>query len=134
MNVALWVVQGVLAALFLFAGVMKLVMPLEALKGPIEFPGWFMRFIGLAETLGGLGLIVPSLLRIATWLTPLAAAGLAIIMIGAVWVTLTGGEVMGALISVVVGLLAALVAYGRWQLVPLRGRGDEVPVRTAVRG
>lgn len=126
MNVALWIVQGLLAALFLFAGVMKLVVPLEALKGPVDFPGWFMRFIGVVETLGGLGLILPGVFRIATWLTPLAAAGLVIIMIGAVAVTIVGGEVMGGLISLVVGLLAAFIAYGRWKLAPLRGRDTRV--------
>ena len=126
MNVALWIVQGLLAALFLFAGVMKLVLPLEALKGPIDFPGWFMRFIGVAETLGGLGLILPGLFRIATWLTPLAAAGLVIIMMGAVYVTIFGGEIMGGVISLVVGLLAAFVAYGRWRVVPPRGRESRV--------
>jgi hypothetical protein len=126
MNVALWIVQGLLAALFLFAGVMKLVLPLEALKGPIDFPGWFMRFIGVAETLGGLGLILPGIFRIATWLTPLAAAGLIVIMMGAVYVTIFGGELMGGIISLVVGLLAALVLYGRWRVMPLRGRESRV--------
>jgi hypothetical protein len=126
MTIALWVVQGLLAALFLFAGVMKLVLPLDALKGPIDFPGWFMRFIGVAETLGGLGLILPGVFRIATWLTPLAAAGLVIIMMGAVYVTIFGGELMGGVISLVVGLLAAFVAYGRWRVVPLRGKETRV--------
>jgi hypothetical protein len=121
MTYALWIVQGLLAAVFLFAGVMKLVLPLEALKGPVDLPGWLVRFIGVAETLGALGLILPGLLRIAPWLTPLAAAGLVIIMIGAVVITLVGGELVGALISLVVGLLAAFVVYNRWRLAPQRG-------------
>lgn len=122
MTIALWVVQGLLAALFLFAGVMKLVLPLEALKGPVDFPGWFMRFLGVVETLGGIGLVLPGLLRIKPGLTPLAAVGLVIIMIGAVVITLIGGEPMGAAISAVVGLLAAFVAYGRWRLAPQQAR------------
>jgi hypothetical protein len=126
MTYALWVVQGLLAALFLFAGVMKLVLPIEALKGPVEFPGWFMRFIGVAETLGGLGLILPGLLRIAPGLTPLAAAGLAIIMIGAVVITLVGGDVVVAGIPLLVGLLAVFVAYGRWRVAPHRGKEPHV--------
>ena len=81
-----------------------------------------MRFIGVAEMLGGLGLILPGLLRIRQGLTPLAAAGLVIIMIGAVVITLVGRELTGALISLVVGLLAAFVAYGRWRLAPLSAR------------
>ncbi|MBI3030609.1 MAG: DoxX family protein [Candidatus Rokubacteria bacterium] len=121
MTYALWIVQGLLAALFLFAGGMKLVLPLEKLTGPVLVPGLFMRFIGVAEVLGALGLLLPGLLRIRPGLTPLAAAGLVIIMIGATVVTLVGRDVVAALISVVVGLLAAFVAYGRWRLAPHRG-------------
>ena len=115
---ALWIVQGLLAALFLFAGIMKLVLPLDQLAGPVEFPGWFLRFIGVAETLGGLGLILPGLTRIRPGLTPLAAAGLVIIMIGATAVTLMSGSIAMAIPPVVVGVLCAFVAYGRWKLVP----------------
>jgi hypothetical protein len=111
---ALWIVQGLLALLFLFAGGMKLVLPLEALKGPVVLPGPFVRFIGVAEVIGALGLILPGLLRIRPGLTPLAAAGLVLIMIGATVVTVAGGQLVPALIPVVVGLLAAFVAYGRW--------------------
>jgi hypothetical protein len=111
---ALWIVQGLLALLFLFAGGMKLVLPLEALKCPVVLPGPFIRFIGVAEVLGALGLILPGLLRIRPGLTPLAAAGLVLIMIGAMVVTVAGGQLVPALIPVVVGLLAAFVAYGRW--------------------
>ena len=121
MNVALWIVQGLLAALFLFAGGAKLVMSLDQMAGPVALPGWFLRFIGVAEVLGALGLILPGLLRIRSGLTPLAAAGLVIIMIGATVITLAWIGVASALIPFVVGLLAALVAYGRWRLAPLGG-------------
>jgi hypothetical protein len=114
MTYALWIVQGLLALLFLFAGGMKLVLPLEALKGPVVLPGPFVRFIGVAEVLGALGLILPGLLHIRPGLTPLAAAGLVLIMIGATVVTVAGGQLVPALIPVVVGLLAAFVAYSRW--------------------
>ena len=122
MTYALWIVQGLLAALFLFAGGMKLVLPLEALAGPVPLPGLFLRFIGVAEVLGAIGLILPGLLRIRPGLTPLAAAGLVIIMIGATGVTLAGGDVAPALIPLVVGLLSAFVAYGRGRLALHRGR------------
>ena len=122
MTYALWIVQGLLAALFLFAGVMKLVLPLEELKGPVALPGLFLRFIGVAEVLGGLGLILPGLLGIKPGLTPLAAAGLVIIMIGATAVGLAAGDVAMALIPLAVGLLAAFVAYGRWRLAPHQRR------------
>src|SRR5438874_1646836 len=114
MTSALWIVQGLLALIFLFAGSMKLVLPLEVLAEQMPLPGLFMRFIGTAEVLGAIGLIFPGLLRIRPGLTPLAAAGLAIIMIGATVLTLSGGEVALALIPLVVGLLSAFVAYGRW--------------------
>jgi hypothetical protein len=118
MTYALWIVQALLAALFLFAGGMKLVLPLDKLTGPVELPGWFLRFIGVCEVLGGLGLILPGLLRVRPGLTPLAAVGLVIIMIGAIAITLQGGLLSAALISLLVGLLAAFVAYGRWRLAP----------------
>jgi hypothetical protein len=118
---ALWIVQGLLAIVFLFAGGMKLVLPLDALTGPVPLPGLFVRFLGVVEVLGAVGLILPGLLRIRTSLTPLAAAGLVIIMIGATVITLAGGDVAPALIPAVVGLLAAFIAYGRWRLVPNRG-------------
>ena len=122
MTYALWIVQGLLALLFLWAGGIKLVLPLEALAGPVPLPGLFVRFIGVAEVLGAIGLILPGLLRIRPGLTPLAAAGLVIIMIGATVLTLvTIGDIAMALIPLVVGLLAAFVAYGRWRLVPHRG-------------
>ncbi|MES1243850.1 MAG: DoxX family protein [Acidobacteriota bacterium] len=120
LNIALWVVQVLLALLFLWAGGMKLVLPLEKLAGPVHLPGLFVRFIGVAEGLGGLGLLLPGLLRIRPILTVWAAAGLVIIMIGAVAITVQGGGGAGmALIPGVTGLLAAFVAYGRWRLAPL---------------
>ncbi|OGQ83201.1 MAG: hypothetical protein A3F90_11085 [Deltaproteobacteria bacterium RIFCSPLOWO2_12_FULL_60_19] len=120
MTYALWIVQGLLALLFLWAGGMKLVLPLEALEGPVPLPGLFMRFTGVAEVLGALGLILPGLLRIRPGLTPLAAAGLVIVMIGATAITLATGDVAMALIPLVVGLLSAFVAYGRWRLAPVQ--------------
>jgi hypothetical protein len=118
MNVALWIVQGLLAALFLFAGGAKLVLPLDQMAGPVAFPGWFLRFLGVAEVLGALGLVLPGLLRIRPGLTPLAAAGLLIIMIGATATTLMSDMVGVTLMNLVVALLTAFVAYGRWRLAP----------------
>ncbi len=122
MNVALWGVQGLLAALFLFAGGAKLVLPLDQMAGPVALPGWFLRFLGVAEVLGALGLILPGLLRIKTGLTPLAATGMVIIMIGATVIALRIGPVGPAMFPLVTGLLAAFVAYGRWRLAPLPAR------------
>jgi uncharacterized membrane protein YphA (DoxX/SURF4 family) len=111
----LWGVQGLLAALFLLAGGMKLVMPIEMMKGPVELPGLLLRFIGVCEVLGAIGLILPELLKIKRILTPLAAAGLVIIMTGATVITIIGGDVAPAVVPLVVGVLATTVAYGRWQ-------------------
>jgi uncharacterized membrane protein YphA (DoxX/SURF4 family) len=121
MTKALWTVQGLLAALFLFAGVMKLILPLEQLAGPVPVPGFLLRFIAVCEVLGALGLILPGLLHIRPGLTPLAALGLLIIMIGATAINLIGGDLGPALITVVAGLLAGVVAYGRWRVAPHRG-------------
>ncbi|HEU0172824.1 MAG TPA: DoxX family protein [Blastocatellia bacterium] len=114
-NYALWTIQWLLALLFLWAGGIKLIMPLEMLKGPVALPGLFLRFIGVAETLGAIGLILPWLLRIRPVLTPLAAGGLVIIMIGATVITLMGGGGASALFPATVGILSASVAYGRWR-------------------
>ncbi len=122
LSIALWTVQGLLALLFLFAGGMKLVLPVEAMTEQLELPGLFLRFIGVCEVLGALGLILPGLLRIRPGLTPLTAAGLVSIMIGATAVTAITMDPAMALMPLVVGLLAAFVAYGRWRLAPLRGR------------
>ena len=112
-NAALWTVQVLLAALFLFAGGMKLVMPLDEMAGQLPFPIWFLRFIGLCEVLGALGLVLPGLLRIRQSLTQLAALCLVPIMVGATALTIAGGDVLGALVPLVVGLLSAAVACGR---------------------
>ena len=122
MNIALWIVQVLLALLFVFAGGMKLILPLDKLTGPVPVSGPFIRFIGVAEVLGAFGVVLPSLLRIRPWLTPLAALGLVLVMIGAIAVTLAGGMIGAALFSLVVGLLAAFVAYGRWRLAPIPPR------------
>src|SRR5258707_6527366 len=116
--VLLWIIQGLLALIFLFAGGAKLVMPIEEMTKQMPLPGLFLRFIGVAEVLGAIGLILPGLLRIRPGLTPLAAAGLVIIMIGATGIGLWAGDVAITVISLVVGLLAAFVAYGRWRLAP----------------
>ena len=120
LNVVLWIVQGLLALLFLFAGGMKLVVPIEQMtaQGPLPVSVPLFKFIGVVEVLGALGLILPGLLKIQTGLTPLAAAGLVIIMMGAVVITMQGGNVGGAVVSLITGLLAAFVAYGRWRLAP----------------
>jgi len=131
MNIALWIIQGLLALLFIFAGGMKLVLPIEEMTKDIALPGLFLRFIGVAELLGGLALVLPGLTGIRTQLTRLAAGGLVIIMIGAVVISFQTGGFASALIPLIVGVLLAFVAYGRSQLAPHRGSAQASALRPA---
>lgn len=130
MNIALWILQTLLALLFVFAGGMKLIMPIEEMTKEVAMPGLFLRFIGVCELLGGAGLVLPWLLRIRPGLTPLAAAGLVIIMIGAVVITVSTMGVAMAILPFVVGILAAFVAYGRWRLAPHSGSSSTSVLQT----
>jgi hypothetical protein len=111
--VFLWIVQGVLAALFLFSGAMKLITPAPTLAQQAHMSGMFLKLIGVFEVLGALGLVLPGLARIRPELTAVAAAGLVIIMIGAVVVTIRQGEGALAAIPAITGVLCAVVAWGR---------------------
>ena len=121
MNRLLWAVQLLLAALFLFAGGAKLVMSDAALTAGARLPATFLRFIGVMEILGGLGLVLPGMLHIRTRLTPLAAAGLSIIMVGAVIVSIQTMGARAAVLPFITGALTVFVAYGRWRMAPLGG-------------
>lgn len=120
-NVALWTAQAGLAVLFLFAGSMKLVVSADEMAAQmnVDLPIWFLRFIGACECAGALGLILPSLSRIRTGLTPLAACGLVVIMVGATAVTAIAGPVAAASFPLLVGIVAAYVAYGRRYIRPI---------------
>ena len=124
MNIFLWIIQTLLSLLFLFAGVMKFLMPIaEMQKGtPVMLPGWFFYFIGACEVLGAIGLILPALLRIKPGLTPLAATGLAIIVAGATAITLMGPMKATAVIPFVMCVLCIFVAFGRCRLAPIQGK------------
>jgi hypothetical protein len=121
MNRTLWIIQILLAALFLFAGGAKFIVPADQMTQGM--PAWmsisFLHFIGACEVLGAIGLILPGLLHIKPGLTPLAAACLTIIVIGATVVTVMGGMIATALLPLAATLMAAFVAYGRWRLAPL---------------
>lgn len=132
-NVAIWTVQVLLACLFLFAGGAKLVMPIAVMTKQFPLPGLFLRFLGIVELSGALGLILPSLLRIRPYLTPLAAGGLIIVMSGATAISMAGGSVGPAIPPFVVGCLAGLVLYTRTRVVPIREK-TRGSVRHAVGG
>ena len=133
-NAALWTVQGVLTAMFLFTGCMKLFVPLDILSKqmPIALPGIFVRFLGACETLGAIGLILPGLLRIRRELMPLAASGLIVIMIGATAYTLAGGGGWTALMPFVVGVLLVWVARGRREFLAGSAQNPTLESETSV--
>ncbi|SEO85797.1 DoxX family protein [Amycolatopsis saalfeldensis] len=120
MNIVLWVLAGITAAVYLGAGGMKLVTPREKLlENPNlgwvqDFPGGAVKLIALAEVLGALGLILPRALDIAPVLTPIAAVGLAIVAAGAIVVHVRRKEPKAVPVNVVLLVLAAIVAVGRF--------------------
>jgi DoxX-like family len=119
-NRLLWSLQLLLAAVFLFSGAFKLLAPIDVVQQQLPLPGAFIRFIGTVETLGAIGLVLPSVLRIRPSLTPLAAGGLVILMSGATVLTPSlVGALLPALLPLALGVLAAGVAYGRWRVAPI---------------
>lgn len=112
-NAGFWTLQVLLAGLFMYAGVMKLVLPIEVMTQHMELPGLFLRFIGVCEVLGALGLVLPAALRILPGLTPLAAALLVPIMIGATVISVMIGGISGGAVPFAVGLACAWIALHR---------------------
>ncbi len=120
MNRVLWVLQVLLACVFLFSGAFKLLAPIDVVQQQLPLSAAFIRFIGTVETLGAIGLVLPSLLRIRPVLTPVAACGLVIVMTGATLLTPSlVGALSPALLPLMLGIVAAVVAYGRWRVAPI---------------
>lgn len=124
MNIALWIVQGLLAVAFLMAGAMKAMKPKSEIEEKMawakDFPANQLKAIGIIEVLGALGLILPSATGIAPILTPIAATGLALTMLGALITHLRRKDPMPETMpSAVLMLLSLFVAYGRFVAVPL---------------
>ncbi len=123
MNIALWVVQGLLALAFLLAGAMKSFAPLENLKKNMawvgQVPVGLVRFIGVAELLGGIGLILPAVTHILPWLTAAAAIGLVLVMISAAVYHASHKEWSSIGVNVVLLLLALFIVLGRVMWSPL---------------
>lgn len=127
LNIGLWVAQVLLALAFMAAGFGKSTMPPEALLA--QFP-WaassgvaLVRFIGVSELLGGLGLLLPAATRIKPFLTPLAAIGLATIMVLAAGFHLVRGEFPAIVFNAILGGIAAFIAWGRLKKAPIAPRG-----------
>lgn len=126
LNIALWAVQGLLALAFLGAGLMKLTTPIEELAASMSWvesaPAVLVRFIGLAEFAGAIGLLAPAITRIKPMLTPAAAVGLLTVMVLGAITHASLGEFSGMAPSLVLGALAAFVAWGRGKAAPIAPR------------
>ena len=125
MNIVLWILQVLLGVYFIFVGVNHFIVPPglpEAMSWMYELSPGLHYFSGAVEILGGLGLILPGIFKIQTRLTPLAAAGLVLVMIGAMVWHIQRGEVTNIFANLVLAVLAGFVAYGRWRLRPLQDR------------
>jgi uncharacterized membrane protein YphA (DoxX/SURF4 family) len=122
MNVALWVIQVLLALVFGMAGFMKLTQPKEKLARQMgwvsDFSAGIVKAIGAVEILAAIGLLLPPISGILPWLTPLAAVGLVLNMLGAATTHLRRKETPMIAVNVVLLLLAAFVAYGRFVIAP----------------
>ena len=122
MGITLWVVQVLVAAAFLVAGATKLSQPKEKLLKNMawveDFSQPTLRIIGALEVLGAIGIVLPALTGIVPWLTPLAALGLVLTMIGAALTHLRRAEYGAIAVNAVLLILAALVAYGRFFVLP----------------
>ena len=125
MNILLWILQVLLGVYFILIGVGHFIIPPNLppmMAWMYELPPWLHWISGTAEILGGLGLILPAVTRIQTQLVPLAAAGLTLVMIGAMVYHITRGETGNLAFNLVLAALLAFVAYGRWKLKPLTDR------------
>jgi uncharacterized membrane protein YphA (DoxX/SURF4 family) len=121
LNIALWTLQVLLGLFFIAgSGAPKLLLPADALPMPIPLPDWFIHLIGVCEVLGGLALIVPGIVRIQTRLTPIAAACLVALTACATVYQLLASQPANAGFALTMGVLCAIVAYGRGRLAPLR--------------
>ena len=123
MNIVLWIVQILLALAFAMAGIMKVTQPIDKLESRM---GWVkdvgsrgVRLIGSLEILGAIGLILPAVTGVLPWLTPVAAIGLALTMVGAMITHGRRGEYSRIGANVVLLLLALVVVYGRFVIVPI---------------
>ena len=123
LHIALWVAQVLLAAMFLMSGFMKLAQPIDQLSQMLpwasQVPEALVRFIGISEVLGAVGLILPSLLRIKPQLTAWAAIGIAVIMLFATFFHISRGETGAIGMNIFLALLAAFVAWGRFKKAPI---------------
>jgi uncharacterized membrane protein YphA (DoxX/SURF4 family) len=134
MSRLLWILQVLLALVFLFSGSFKLFAPIEMLQSQLPLSELYIRAIGIIETLGAIGLVVPALTHIRPMLTPMAAAGLVLLMVGATLLSPAfTGEPASAILPFVLGVLCAVVVYGRTRRAPIAPRQRSAQLRFATR-
>ena len=123
LNISLWIAQGFLALMFLMAGAMKSTQAIDQLAGSLpwvaEVPSILVKFIGISEFLGGIGLLLPSILRIQPKLTVYAAIGILVVMILAFVFHIVKGEFSVIGINIFIGLIATFIIWGRTKKVPI---------------
>ena len=123
MNVLVWILQVLLAAAFFAHGWLFLAPPAAMVEQMnASLPRWFQLFLGVAELCAAVGLTLPGITRIQPWLVPTAAAGVMIIMISATIYHLMRGEISAALTTLVLLIMATVVAHMRWRVMPIRPR------------
>jgi len=118
MNIALWVLQVLLGLFFVFHSFVMLRPSPGGLRYIVEMPTSLRLFAGIAEGVAGLALVIPPLFRVLTWLTPLAAAGLVLLMMGAIVFHIRRREYPNVGFNAVLGVLAGLIAWGRFGPYP----------------
>jgi putative oxidoreductase len=124
-GIILWILQVLLAIMFLWHGYLFVAPPPELIEVMnAQFAPWFRVFLGTAEILAAIGLVLPSLTRILPWLTPLAATGLMIITISASFFHISKGEAGIAITTTILFILVSFVAYMRWKVYPIAIRNS----------
>lgn len=127
MGTLLWILQWIFGVYFLITGVMHFSVPPglpAAMAWMYDLSTGLHYFSGTAEILAGLGLILPGLMKIKTWLTPLAGAGLVLVMMGAMVYHIQRGEIVNIGMNLILAAVSAFIAYGRWKIKPLREKNE----------
>ncbi len=126
LNITTWALQALMALLFLMGGLYNISQPIEVLAPKMSyvnyFPIWAVKLIAASEVLGAIGLLLPDILRIKTILTPLAALGLALVMLFATIYHITHGEANEAPMTIVLGIIVSFIAWIRYKKIPIKDR------------